>query len=193
MHSAKARLIQISSLGLLLGARALFGQAPVLTVRFYNHAAIPAADLEAAEREAANIFALAGVDILWVDCGISPRKRKMCDRVAGRKGSALKLIPESMAAGLPRPAEQFAIAVPSMIFVFCQRVQDAVAKAGFSEGRLLGDILAHELGHEVLGEASHSASGIMKPRLGPGDVALAERGLLRFSDAQARQLRAALQ
>jgi hypothetical protein len=179
--------------GLLLGFD--ISAAPVLTVRVYNHAALAAAELEAAEREAANIFLLAGIDVVWVDCGTSSddtEKIAACDRVAHRNGPALKLLPESMAAGLPRPTEQFAIAVPSMIFVFCQRVHEAATKAGLPEFRLLGDILAHELGHEVLGASGHSAAGIMKARLTPEDFAQAERGLLRFTPTQVRLLQASL-
>jgi len=196
MHSTQARLLGIPVLTFLFGAATLGAQTPVVTIRYYNHADIPAAELESAEREAANIFALAGIGLVWVDCGISPDeadKIAACDRVVDRKGATLKLIPESMAAGLPRPKEQFAISVPSMIFVFWQRVHEAAVKANLPEGQLLGDILAHELGHEVLGESSHSKSGIMKARLEPEDFALAERGLLRFSTAQAEQMRASLQ
>jgi hypothetical protein len=81
----------------------------------------------------------------------------------------------------------------SMVFVFCQRVHDGAVKADIPEPQLLGNILAHELGHEVLGDSSHSKSGIMKAVLQPDDFAMAQKGLLRFTKAQVRQLRAEIQ
>jgi hypothetical protein len=93
---------------------------------------------------------------------------------------------------MPKPADWFAIAVPSAITVFHHRVREAAEKGGIPEQRLLGCILAHELGHAVLGTDSHSPSGIMKAKLRPADFALAERGLLRFSDEEAKRLRAGL-
>jgi hypothetical protein len=200
MATTKARRLRVSSLGLLLTplifAAPKHGPAPILTVRVYNHAVIPRGNLEAAEREAQNIFGMAGVQLQWVECGLTPEQTEKiaaCDRILGHSGPSLKLIPESMAAGLPRPSEQFALAIPTTIFVFCQRVRDAAEKSGILEARLLGGILAHELGHEVLGGSSHSPSGIMKAHLSGSDFSLAERGALRFTDKQSRQLRANLQ
>jgi hypothetical protein len=171
------------------------GPAATLTVMIYNYAAIPAGTLEAAEREAGNILREAGVELAWVECGLTEddtEKFAACERVADRRGPVVKLIPQSMAVRMPRPADWFAIAVPSAITVFHHLVREAAEKGGIPEPRLLGCILAHELGHAVLGTDSHSPSGIMKAKLRPADFALAERGLLRFSDEEAKRLRAGL-
>jgi len=93
---------------------------------------------------------------------------------------------------LPRPTEQFAIAIPSTVFVFRQRIHDAAEMSGIPEPRILGVILAHELGHEVLGPSSHSAYGIMKPTLQAEDFELADRGRLKFCTEEARRLRSTL-
>jgi hypothetical protein len=54
-------------------------------------------------------------------------------------------------------------------------------------GELLGLVLAHEIGHVLLPENSHSAVGIMKPGFGVGkDVGL------RFTAAQGHSIRQTL-
>jgi hypothetical protein len=75
----------------------------------------------------------------------------------------VKLLPEWMAVRTPRPSSEVAVAIPSTIFVFCQRVREAAKGTGVGEPLMLSVTLAHELGHELLGDSSHSPCGIMKP------------------------------
>jgi hypothetical protein len=197
MRAAPARL----SLILLFPPLLAFGcgtqknnAAPTLTVRTYNHAALPAPTLERAERLADDIFHQAGVELEWVECGVSPEDKKKfaaCDKVLERRSPSvvLKLIPESMEVGLPRPAEKFAIAIPSTVFVFWERIHNAAEMSGIPEDLILGTILPHELGHEVLGNLSHVDCGIMKPILRPDDFGATELGRMHFCTEQARQLR----
>jgi hypothetical protein len=97
-----------------------------------------------------------------------------------------------MASGLPRPAEKFAIAIPSTVFVFWQRIHNAADMSGIPEDLILGTILPHELGHEVLGTSSHSDCGVMKPILRREDFGGTELGPMRFCTEQATQLRTIL-
>jgi hypothetical protein len=200
MRTAPARLslILLSPPLLALGCGTQKNNAaPTLTVRTYNHAALPAPTLERGEHLADDIFHQAGIELEWVECGVSPEDTKKfaaCDKVLERRSPSvvLKLIPESMVAGLPRPAEKFAIAIPSTIFIFWQRIHNAAEMSGIPEDLMLGTILPHELGHEVLGTSSHSDCGIMKPILRPEDFGATEIGRLRFCTEQARQLRTKL-
>jgi hypothetical protein len=106
-----------------------FCAAQSLRVRIYDYSVLPAATLKSAEQQAENIFQQAGVELRWVECGVSPdetAKLAACDQVLAQPHSAdVKLIPASMEKRLPRPTERFAIAIPSTVFVFCQRIHDA--------------------------------------------------------------------
>jgi hypothetical protein len=195
----KARLCPILAFGVALTSEVFAaqkdGSAPVLPVRVYNYARMARATLDAVEREVQNIFQQANVRVELVECAPSLGETEQIaawDRVWGRRGVSLNLITESMAATLPRPVEQMASAFSSTVFVFCHRVRGTAKKSGIPEARLLAAIVAHELGHTVLGESSHSPSGIMKARLSKMDFASAERGMLRFSNREAKQLQASL-
>jgi len=56
-------------------------------------------------------------------------------------------------------------------------------------GRILGEMMAHELGHVLLNLASHSHTGIMKGLWDLGDLWNAEYGSLLFTKEEAASLR----
>ena len=72
--------------------------------------------------------------------------------------------------------------------VFYDRVKDISVRWGLYTGEVLGDAIAHELGHLMLG-AAHSARGVMKATWDSRDLDLASRGKMGFSPAQMGALR----
>jgi hypothetical protein len=58
-----------------------------------------------------------------------------------------------------------------------------------SIARVLGHVMAHELGHLLLGSNAHSLQGIMSPHWQGDELYLASRGALLFSEQQARCMR----
>jgi hypothetical protein len=142
-----------------------------------------------------NVFHHARVQLVAKHCGNSPNetgKIAACDQVLAEHmpSVTVNLIPESMAVGLPHPAKVFAVAIPSTVFVFFERIIHRAAETiGYPESRMLGVILAHELGHELLGDSSHSSRGIMQTILRPSDFELADKGRLRFATGEEKRLR----
>jgi hypothetical protein len=55
--------------------------------------------------------------------------------------------------------------------------------------RVLGHVMAHELGHLLLGSNAHSRQGIMCPRWHGDELHLASKGSLLCSEEQARFMR----
>jgi hypothetical protein len=55
--------------------------------------------------------------------------------------------------------------------------------------RVLGHVMAHELGHLLLGSNAHSRQGIMRRQWYGDDLHLASKGSLLFSEDQARSIR----
>ena len=79
-----------------------------------------------------------------------------------------------------------------IVNVFVDRVADTSTRWDLFSGEVLGDAIAHELGHLLLG-AEHSSQGVMKGFWTSQDLHLAGRGKLQFSPDQAGLLqRAAL-
>jgi hypothetical protein len=55
--------------------------------------------------------------------------------------------------------------------------------------RVLGHVMAHELGHLLLGSNAHSRQGIVCPRWHEDELRLASMGALLFSEEQAQFMR----
>jgi hypothetical protein len=78
---------------------------------------------------------------------------------------------------------------PTQAYVFADRVTD-FAKAGMMPRTpILGAMMAHEIGHLLLGDESHSPAGIMCGRWRREQIKLALMGLLSFNPQQAEQMR----
>jgi len=67
--------------------------------------------------------------------------------------------------------------------VIYDRVEALGARSPGSLATLLGDVLAHELGHLMFPSPQHSAQGILRP-----GVDVHARALETFTDPQARQI-----
>src|SRR5690348_831432 len=75
--------------------------------------------------------------------------------------------------------------------VFYDRVEHISYLWDLDPGEILGDAMAHELGHLLLG-ADHSGQGIMKARWNVQDLELARRGKLRFLPTETTALQRAV-
>ncbi len=62
--------------------------------------------------------------------------------------------------------------------------------ADFELPIVLGCVIAHEIGHLLLGSDSHSRSGIMQARWGRDQLRMAMMGTLHFQADQVRVMRA---
>ena len=108
-------------------------------------------------------------------------------------GVCLRVIPERMAVGLQLHDTTLGVAIPPDVAVaLYQRIQDVAIRLGLSEHEVLGPIVAHELGHLLLGEQRHSA-GIMGQELRANDFRPADsRTMLFFTPQQVRIMKARL-
>ena len=177
-----------------------------LTVRVlvYNYARVSNRVLGPAEREASRIFAAAGVDTRWVDClgqarfggaPSPPARAANADCDGPVKGAIpLRILLRSTPAHGAVPDALFGFANSSdLASVFYQRVEDLAWGAdenGNEIPLILGDVMAHELGHLLLGTGSHAPSGIMRAVWDREFLQLALRGRQLFTAEQSRLLRA---
>jgi hypothetical protein len=65
--------------------------------------------------------------------------------------------------------------------------------AEFEVPIILGCVIAHEVGHLLLGSNSHSGSGVMQPRWEPKQIQQAMMGTLHFTPEQAKLIQAETQ
>jgi hypothetical protein len=157
-----------------------------ITVRVYNMAEVPSQVLTQAEGEASEIFREAGIETEWMECPCSPS--------AGSTDVMLRIIPRlfgSMKTDFRQDDLGFAPSSEDggvLATIFFHRVE-AVTKGG-PVAPVLGNAVAHELGHLLLGPNAHSPTGIMTAHWSREFLKLASRRFLRFTPEQAELMRA---
>ena len=194
-------------LGLILGAfgfgilgsphSALSGNAPVILIRVTNYAEIPHGYLKAAEREASRIFSAARLLTEWVNC---TNKNSVtvtlnpCSQPLQPHEIVLRLISESTSAQFQDSVFGFAV-VPlvASVYVNCAVRSAKKDNAEFEIPMILGSVIAHEIGHLLLGLNSHSPTGIMQKRWERDQLRQVMTGNMLFTGAQGQLMRADMQ
>ena len=194
--------ILTATAGLVSQAFAEAPPGPKITFRVYNYADVAPGVLTESERQAATIFARAGVDTAWVDCPRSPQESEpysACFADLGATDVAVRILSRRMSRRLPAPgaALGFAILISrqdrlGFVNVLYARVEELARDGNASAGQILGGVVAHEVGHLLLGPRAHSAGGIMRAHWSARELTLAAQSHLTFVPQQADRLRAEL-
>ncbi len=174
-------------------------EAPPIVVRVYDYADVPAGTLKAAQREAGRIFREAGVAAVWLRCALNEEElaqNRSCLTAREPRAVNVRLLPRSMAEKAGYAVSDFGYAVlpeegelASDLSVFYHLVGNLAESRIATPPVILGHVLAHEIGHLLLGAGSHSAKGIMHVPWRRKDLRKASRGLLGFTPSQARRMR----
>ena len=168
---------------------------PQVTISVYDYAHIPTGLLSAAEEDAQRVFRKAGVETVWTTCLPKPEKAKSdsCDAVDANH-LVLKVLPHAIAANVRDRGDVLGSAILDdkglgfYAHVFYDRVQRVAEERKLGHA-LLGDVLAHEIGHLLLGSNSHSVSGIMSAHWNGEELRRISEGSMFFAANQARMIR----
>jgi hypothetical protein len=137
------------------------------------------------KKEAAWIFRSAGIQINWNECRCSP--------VLSPTSVMLRIVPRffgSMQTSSRRENLGYAVAGPEgggLATVFYDRVE-TFAK-GENLSRVLGYAIAHEIGHILLGQSSHSSAGLMQANWSQKDFMPAHHDQMQFTPEEAQSMR----
>ena len=171
-----------------------------IEVRVYNYAAVSADTLARSQEEAARIYQRTGIRIEWLDCPLTPEEAALntaCDLPAAATRFTLRLLSRSMAQKLPLGREIFGLALlpPDGEFGVMANVCAGCAQE-MTEGNesprsgILGHLMTHELGHLLLGTATHSAAGIMHIPWRTQELERIKQGVMFFLPEQSERIRA---
>ena len=170
-----------------------------ITVRVYDYAGVGSRTLSSAKQDATWIFRRAGIGLVWQDCALTPDElleNPACEAVKGPTVVSLRILPRTMAERLQAGATAFGITLypegtgfPTTTNVFYERVTLLAALGVSSEAVTLGHVMAHELGHVLLGSGSHSRGGIMHVPWQAQDLRAAAVSQLFFSAREAKRMR----
>jgi hypothetical protein len=172
--------------------------APKLTVVIYDFAHLDRSLLLNAQEAAREIFKESGVEVAWLECP-SPQQ---CDwRTDGTQfrmfiqPDVKSLITDKLQAKQMTGDHTLGFAVPCgttdstcLSYVFYEPITMLAAQFGTGIDRILGQVIAHEIGHALLGPHAHAQTGIMQGKL----RVAATNPLLYFTTEQSRLLRTEL-
>ena len=173
-----------------MSARGTAGSAVTLTVRLYNTSGIPADELAAARGAADAILRDTGLQVTFRECA---RTTDPCGETLNRSEVVVRIIdaPQFNATLHPEAYGVTYIVKATnrgwLTTVFSDRIDSAAARVGVDAGTLLGRVMAHEIGHLLLGIDYHGAAGVMRAEW-PDDVLNRGREDWRFSMLEAERM-----
>jgi hypothetical protein len=138
-----------------------------IVVSVFNRAGANPATVRAAEKMAARIYEQVGISIAWRNCRTQAEPElERCEAATDHRQLVLNIEHQ------PRTlvADAFGVAFlgndgwGTFCDVFYDRILELHRGGRASEETIVGMVMAHELGHLLLGSNSHSDTGIMRPK-----------------------------
>jgi hypothetical protein len=168
---------------------------PEVSISVHDYAGVSAPQLTAAEGQAREIFRRAGLETVWLNC--SPKLEKHEPEscyFADATHLTLKISPRAMNAQVRGRIDVLGTSYPDeqgagyFAYVFYDRVQELAQRRTLGHA-LLADVMAHEIGHLLLGSNSHSVSGIMCAHWEAEQLRNVAEGVMSFAPAESRLMR----
>jgi hypothetical protein len=166
--------------------------SPTITVLVDNYSQASSAILAAAQREASRIMGKAGLRLVWLECPRRPSTEDPqgpCQKAIEGTDIRLRVLAAPVKNKFDNTVFGFAVhpGLASVYYEYAVRrakSDDAV----FETPIILGCVMAHELGHLLLGSNGHSSVGIMRPRWEPSQFRQLMMGGLLFTSEQSKQM-----
>jgi hypothetical protein len=168
--------------------------SPTIRVRVNNYTQASPTILAGAEREAGRILDRAGLRTVWLDCPAGPSiadPQDPCRKALEATDIVLRVLSESTQNKFQDTVFGFAV-VPVLASVYYDYAVHLARSdnAKFEVPIILGCVIAHEVGHLLLGSNSHSGSGIMQGHWERGQIRKAMTGNLLFTPEQMKLIQA---
>ncbi len=180
-------------MGILLAIHAMPLAGAQITVQVWNVARAPEHEVQQALEDASWILRQAGIAAQWIRCGnpaVDGRAARECYPRSEPGLFVFSILPEDPRGGIPGDALGFAVLAGrrnGAAAIYSRIVTLLRNNPHYAECNILASVIAHELGHLLLGSAQH-AGGIMKANWDAADFAAMKQRRLKFSRAQARGL-----
>jgi hypothetical protein len=182
---------------------ALFAGGVTLHLRLYNLARVPDGTLKHSLAETSRVLAAAGIETAWdVRQSTSPDGEEHSTDFAApsmrigagydtREFLVVRLVrgfPDSIkpsALGFSLPGSRHG----AHVTIFYNRIERVSPLVPATVHKILGNALAHEIGHVLLGSEEHAESGVMKALWSRADYQRMAVRFLEFGECEARLMR----
>lgn len=168
-----------------------------VTISVFNHANIRPELLTRAEEDARRIFLQAGVDTIWLNCSRPSAPGQSNAAPCGTVGPGhlvAEILPHANdesrshlevlgTATLTKRAEGF------YCYAFYDRIELLAGEHLLLKHKLLGAVLAHEIGHLLLRSSSHSLGGLMSGRWSGDELRRVSQSAMVFQPSESRIIR----
>jgi hypothetical protein len=175
--------------------RAGAAESAAVQVRLYDYAQVSSATLDKAKTKASAILKQAGLRIAWAECTLNTANAldPACERPITPLHLQVRILDTAMAkrAGTSRHSLGYAVisgGFDSIAAVFFHRAVDLEAGNPACRPSILGAMLAHEIGHLLLGEVKHSRTSLMRASWDDKDLKAANQGRLLFTPEQSQRM-----
>jgi hypothetical protein len=168
---------------------------PEMTISVHNYADVSSELLSAAENQAREIYRHAGLETVWLNCSpklenIEPESCHFSDNThltlkISRRALNVQVRDRFDVLGTAYPDDN---GVGYFAYIFYDRVQELAERQRLGHA-LLANVMAHEIGHLLLGSNSHSLSGIMSAHWTYDQLRNISEGTMWFIPAQSRMMR----
>ncbi len=161
---------------------------PIVTVRVYNHASLAPEVLVRARDTVARIFHDSGIQVTWLEPSAAQPANAVVVRVIVRRNCD----GFACGSGVMGATLGDAQAIGRTAYVFKDRVLQTAQMRHQDVTQVLAYVIAHEMGHVLLPRPAHTAQGLMRADWNGDDLRHIAIDALRFTTAQAAQMRAML-
>lgn len=163
-----------------------------LNVLAFNYSTASESTLRGAEVETSRILAMSGIQLRWIQCAaiVRPALPLACQSEARSAQIRVRILDKSAGGvfhdGIFGFATHpiFATVYYESALLLAQRSTDSAS----SVSTILGCLIAHEMGHLLLGANQHTASGLMQAQWDIGQIKRAMMGTLLFTPEQSRMM-----
>jgi len=170
-----------------------------IQVFVYNYAGVSSETLARAEREAARIYDRTGIETEWLECPLTPDEAPQypaCQLPVSSAPLAIRLLSRSMSERIGLSQATFGSALLpedggyGMIAQACAHcAEDLAQRHTAAYAVILGYVMAHELGHLLLGVGSHAPTGLMHVPWYKKELDSIAEGSLLFTPPEGARMR----
>lgn len=183
--SRRVVAIGLVALGLAGTTPAAFGaepELPAIRILVNTVPGVPIDVLVRAKSETTRIYADAGVRLAWSDPSRTlPRLTVM---IVSNPDAWRERVAANTLGAAPGTDE----GLGRLAYAFYDRIGATAQQYRTDVGKLLGHVMAHELGHILLAGGSHAPTGIMSDRWGQFQMEFVAESFLRFTKVEAESI-----